>query len=384
MKGKEEQVRKYLIVGVLALVVGGAPAVVSALESLGLDDAQTVWVPARFHEDGKPALYIRGERYYGPEGNGVVPGFLRVGDRYLVAVGSAAALDARLSQPLYYYFVDQEGATLEEVGRVPATFEVRVGDHAVYGEQRGLRSQLNFEGVDVEGAPASGPGEILDAVPASGGGWYIFDEYASSGDGQWISIEYESAEAVNTRIMRRTHWHEDDINGFFSTWAAFVDESPLADTVRTGRWTWLHGPGAGNDASAGEYELRFIRLAEVVPGRVRGAPEGEPLIVGSAGDPAEAREWADRTVLFERDGATWAGQWNADGDYGLYQVDGGAPPEYVDAFTGGGEVRALITPRGTLLYMADGSAGYLVDQGRAVDGETLTEALGRYGMVAGD
>ncbi len=375
--------RKYLAVGVLAMVVGFAPAAAFALESLGLDDAETVWVPAGFHEDGQPALYIRGERYYGPDGNGVVPGFLRAGDQYLVAVGSAAAVDAQRSEPLYFYFVGRDGGTVEEVGRVPSTFEVRVGDRAIFGEQRGLRRALNFEGFDVEGRAGWGPGEILDAMPAPNGGWYVFDNYASSGDGRWISLEHIS-EIRQQRTLRRTHWHEDDVNGLFATTAVFADADPLADTIRTGRWIWLHGAGAAKEEGAGdEYGLRFLRAGEIVPGRVRGAPEDEPLIVGRADSPREAHRWAASTVLFERGDTVVAGQWNAEGRYGLYPVDGVAP-EYIDAFGGDGEVRALITPRGTLLYKADGSAGYVVESGRVVDGAALKGALGRYGIALGE
>ncbi|BCO31208.1 hypothetical protein TspCOW1_13110 [Thiohalobacter sp. COW1] len=218
---------------------------IASLAEAGLSDIDTLWIPERYRDDNKAALYLKGKRYVTPKGHNDVTGFLQMTNSdYLVAVRQEgvpleqADLPERAGSSVVFYAVSETGETKAQLGVIKPVGPVVVGKQGIFvsrNETNGLRS---YAGYDANGNPVSGPQGVYFATPSSDGGWLI--EMLDEEHYDYIDTAYYRVDAdgrktrIRDGIVRGTSHRE-----MMNTSAAFVNSVPYADSVRTGFHMYL-------------------------------------------------------------------------------------------------------------------------------------------------
>ena len=216
------------------------------LAKAGLAHPETVWVPARYTAGGHDALFIHGRRFVAPGGHGNVPGFIKTGHGYLVAVREPATRSdgVQVAPRVVFYRVGSSGRVVGKAASLTDHHSrVVVARHAIYLQQPagtaadGALRLYSYVGVDGKGHQVAGPQNVLFATPAPDGGWYVerllrAQAPAQAGNGYFYEIVQRGAQGKQHVVTRANNTYT--VNRFVHSRAAFVDRPPLADSVRTG------------------------------------------------------------------------------------------------------------------------------------------------------
>lgn len=227
---------------------GGGTALIATAPmgtvDVALEQPETVWVPARYRNDERNALFIDGRAYVAPGGFNDMAGFLPMASGYLVAVYqptvSATSGDENEHAFLVFYSVDDNGETRERVGVIPNVINAVVGQHAIYGQREAGGGNYSFVGYNTSGEQVTGPQGVMSATPAPNGGWYLVREAPgamnTSSDYRQKLAFYKLSPSGQMRLVGQFEWKTKSYNNLLHSRAIFVNRPPVADTVRTGQW----------------------------------------------------------------------------------------------------------------------------------------------------
>lgn len=232
-------------VALVSLALAASPQQVCAtasgsLTEAGLAGATTVWVPARYRDDQRSALFINGKQFSAPGGYSDVAGFLPTERGYLVAVyQTAQPIEVSLvpatagGVSVVFYAVTQEGGIASILGTIPDAMYAVVGKTGIFVAQQATRDTVSYAGYDLSGQVATGPQGVRFASPALDGGWYVQKVISEHPDHVETAIlHYDVGGAA--KVLVKDSVHNQDYDRFANTTAVFIDQPPLADSARTG------------------------------------------------------------------------------------------------------------------------------------------------------
>jgi len=234
-------------------------------EEVGLQPAETVWVPGQYRPDGEAALYIKGRRFIVEGGYGNVQGFLKNDEGYLVAVRQPHVdlTDSRRGVFTVFYQVDGEGQVLRNVGVIQSGGVVLTGPTGIFVEvsqRSNYRVPLNsYPGYSRDGNLVSGPENVRVARPSGDGGWYVitpFKEDAFTGTSLERQKRYADGriEVKNKELLMDTR----ELNTFPVSSAIFIDREPLTDSALAGAFLWLHREHNIYSRDGAAYRVRAV------------------------------------------------------------------------------------------------------------------------------
>ncbi|HSH26507.1 MAG TPA: hypothetical protein VK972_01860, partial [Wenzhouxiangella sp.] len=231
---------------------------IASLAEAGLNDIDTLWIPERYRDDNKGALYLQGKRYTTPDGHSDVLGFLPMaGGGYLVAVYQegvpveSADLPEHSGNAIVFYRSDETGQTQEQLGVIKPAGRVIVGKQGIFVARQSGTKKYSYTGYSAEGKPLAGPQDVYFATPSSDGGWLV-EVQAKPKDVNGVKTAFYKVGADGNREKLRDGLYRENryYKKMLNTTAAFVNVPPYADSVRTGFHMYLSlggevtGPGS--------------------------------------------------------------------------------------------------------------------------------------------
>jgi len=292
----------------------------------GLSNIETLWLPARYSHSGESAFYINGSQYIAPGGHSDVLGFIvQTNGNYLVAVrqqanrlysvssqGVSQAVTSTVStfpDSVVFYEVTKPGKTLKTLGKIEDANSVVITLDAIYARKStgdGLSSYLGF---DKKSQSIAGPQNVSYATPTPNRGWFSVKESSFWQSGQ-KEIRYLSTDAkgATTELVQWKKGRGFSDVEFVNTTAAFINQVPVTDSVRTGRVVKLVRDYSGTTQSFRNYTGWVYDLSWKQPNRHANRNGDFGIRYGKVSNLSAkgALDAARRTILFNEAGTVYA------------------------------------------------------------------------------
>ncbi len=217
---------------------------IESLADAGLADPATVWVPARYRDDGLPAFFIDGKQFVTPKGERAAAAWLPMRSGYLVAVlqtdvplSEATAPTDRRTLNMVFYAVGSDGKVLSVQGSIAGVLpEAVVSEDGIFAKRPLGGGLYDYTGYSVEGKAVSGPQGVLFATPMPNGAW--FTQVISKRLRNYAETAFYRIEADGGRTLLRDGFNlgMKDLEDSAANTAGgvFVNRPPLTDSARTG------------------------------------------------------------------------------------------------------------------------------------------------------
>lgn len=390
------------------------------LAEAGLAGFETLWIPARYRDDQRNALFIKGRQFTAPGGYTDVAGYLPTERGYLVAVYQATQpIDVSFipasseSLSVVFYEAAKDGNVGPALGTIPDAEYAVVGKTGIFVAQQTAKGIYGYSGYDTNGKLVAGPQGVRFASPAPDGGWFVQKVVSEKPNHvDIVTMRYGTDGAA--KVLAKDAIHEQEFNRFGNSTAVFVDQPPLADSARTGHVVRLY-----REYSSMSRDFRELRGCVTDLNETKGRTLGAWCVkIGNAHGTTlgTAADLTRRIIVFGNESSARAASQLSPKGFGpavygtvdlkateTYKTEkevfriAGAGSNFARTLFGGNnsnltansrnDAYGIITPKGNLLVLANehlsGSPRQAVNlvSGKTLDSEDIEGFLFQYGIT---